>query len=283
MNANDIKIRCSALGKIMTEPQGGGSGLTEIQAARLGELTAKKFEGITSKQEEELQRLIAKRDAPPELSETCKKYLAELWVKIKYGREKDISNRYTTKGLLVEEDSLTLHSDYKDQLFVKNNYTYSNDYIQGTPDVIIRDLVNDNLEVLDIKSSWDIFTFFAVGVSVINKLYFYQLQGYMALTGAKKARLAYCLIDTPDALVNDEKRRLQWKMTVIDDSDPAYVEAAAALDHNMKYGDIPIEERVIEIEVARDDKAIAAIYERVKLCRAHIEKTYFSKLTPATI
>jgi hypothetical protein len=230
MNANEIKFRCSSLGNLMTES----------------------------------------RDKNDPISETTKTHLVEVFVSAKYGRNTDITNRYTTKGLMVEEDSLTLYSVFKNQFYKKNEERLGNDFITGTPDIIMPD------RIIDIKSSWDIFTFFRNNAKKLNKSYYWQLQGYMALTGRPQAKLAYCLIDTPETLINDEKRKLAYKMAVIDsDEDENYGTACLELDRLMRYGDIPREQRVIEIDIPRDDAAIARLYTRIIQCRDYMNSELF--------
>ena len=104
----------------------------------------------------------------------------------------------------------------------------------------------------------------------VNKGYYYQLMGYMALTGLKKAKLAYCLIDTPPQLVQDEKRRLSWQIGCIDDMSPEYLEACEEIDKSHDFSHIPQSERIVEFEIERDEEVIEAIYERVKQCRIYL-------------
>ena len=210
------------------------------------------------------------------LSESCKTHLVDLFVSAKYGRNTDVVTRYTTKGLMVEEDSLTLYSRFKKEFYMKNELRLSNDFITGCPDIIIRDIVKD------IKSSWDIYTFFRVHGKKLKQLYYWQMQGYMALTGAKYGVLAYCLIDTPDVLVQDEKRRLQYKMGVIDDQNKTFEAACEDLEKLMKYDDIPLHERVYEMPIERNDADIDRIYEQVKECRKYMNKNLF-KIQEAVI
>jgi hypothetical protein len=231
-SADDILFRCSALGQIMTEP----------------------------------------RSKSEVLSETCKNYLTQLYVEKYYGRTYDIENKFVSKGLLVEEDSLTLFSRNKGEVFIKNEKNFKNSFISGTPDVTPD---QRNGIVTDIKSSWNIFTFFQTRNDKLNKNYFWQLQGYCALTGAKSASLAYCLINTPAVLIADDIRRLQWKMNVIDDTDEIFQAAAAELEFTMLYDDIPLAERVNEIQFERSDADIERIYERVKQCRTYMNETFF--------
>ncbi|CAB4153058.1 hypothetical protein UFOVP606_40 [uncultured Caudovirales phage] len=211
------------------------------------------------------------------LSETCKSYLLEVYIKEKYGREKDIENRYLTKGLMVEEDSLTLYSRIKRKYFTKNENRYSNDFISGMPDAYDGNTIAESETIIDIKSSWDIFTFHKADNEELNENYYWQMQGYMALTGINNARLVYCLIDTPETILNDEQRRLAWKMGTISDESELALEAAEALRLKLTYLDIPLEERYFEIEIPKDEDAIKSIYLRVQACRDYINTNLFGK------
>lgn len=216
-----FKIRCSAIGQIMTE---------------------------------------ARSKSEP-LSETTKTYLLEWWVSEKYGRTKDISNKYIEKGLSVEEDSITLLSLNDRAMYLKNEQYYTDEHLSGTPDIVTAD------EVIDVKSAWDIFSFHKAKFGPINKAYWWQVQGYMALTGMQSARVVHCLVDTPPSLIEDEKRRLAYK---IGTDSPDLSEALEAIDKAMTFGDIPRAERVHTFTVTRDDAAIESIRARVKYCRAYL-------------
>jgi hypothetical protein len=201
-----------------------------------------------------------------ELSETAKNHLIECYVEKVYGREKDINNKFIEKGLAVEEDSLTLYSRIKKQAFFKNEETLSNDYIVGTPDIITAD------SVIDIKSSWDIFTFFASKTKKIDSGYYAQLQCYMTLAEKKKATLAYCLIDTPDGLIEDEKSRLFYKMNVVSRENETYLKACELLEKQLKFGDIPLSEKLFEFNFEYDANIVELIYYRVGLCREFLNR-----------
>ncbi len=212
--------------------------------------------------------MTAPRSKSEELSETCKTYLTEVYINERFGRRKEITSRYIEKGLAVEEDSITLYSRVKKVPFFKNEERFKNEYIIGTPDH-----VGDF--VLDIKSSWDIFTFVNTEQADLNKKYYWQLQGYMALTGKKEARLAYCLVNTPDQMIEDEKRKLAWKMGLIDaDSSPEYHKACEQIEKNSRYDDIPMAERIHEIVIPYDEAAIESLYKKVDACREYMAGTW---------
>lgn len=228
MNFSKTLFRCSSLGFLMTEPK--------------------------SKTET--------------LSETCKTHLIDVYVDNKYGRKEDISNKYIEKGLAVEEDSITLYSRIKKQFFAKNEEHLSNEWIKGTPDLYTGESIHKAETITDIKSSWDIYTFMRVLTKDINKMYYWQLQGYMDLSGAKSATLAYCLVDTPQQLIEDEKRKLMWKMGCATDESPLFKEACEELQRNMTFEDIPLHERLIEFQIERNEADIMKMHSRVEQCRS---------------
>ena len=217
-----LKIRCSAIGKIMTNA----------------------------------------RSKSEVLSKTCKSYLQELAIEEMYGIKKEFSSRYTDKGIEVERTSIDLVQDNCDFGFMyKNEEHFENDFLTGTPDVN-----TDNI-LLDVKSSYDATTFPWFEEEIPNKDYYYQLQGYMALCNKRKSVLAYCLVNTPYQIVEDEVRRAHWKEHLIDENEElrADVEARHNFDH------IPPEKRIKTFEVRYDKEVVKAIYERIKECRKYYE------------
>lgn len=199
----------------------------------------------------------AKKDL---LSKTATDYLDEIIIAHKYGREKDIMNKYMQKGLMMEDASITLLSEVTEKFYGKNEQFYENEYIQGTPDVV------DDV-VIDVKTSWDIFTFSSAEVT---RPYYWQLVGYMWLTGIHKAKLAYCLVNAPEELITDELRRLSWKMMMIDTQHPLYIEAEEKVRHNMVFDDIPAKERVKVFDVEFDVEEVEQLKEKIDICREYV-------------
>lgn len=156
----------------------------------------------------QLPQLMTKsRDKSSVLSETAKTLLREIWIKEMFGREKyDSYNKYTKKGLLVESDSMEMVHEATGDLYFKNEQMIANDYICGTPDAY------NKYRVIDIKSSWDIWTFAAVDEDKARKDYYHQLMGYMWLTERVEGRLIYVLSNTPEELIQDELYRLSFNL-----------------------------------------------------------------------
>lgn len=204
------------------------------------------------------------------LSETTKTYLREKYIFEKYKRSKFVESKYMTKGTEVEEESLTLLSIVTRKLYNKNEKLLWNDWIAGTPDTYEGDTIENAITIIDIKSSWDIFTFFASKEEKLNKMYYWQLQGYMWLTGAKVAQLAYCLINTPQKLVDDEIRKLSYKFMSVEELKLA----EENIIKNASYNDLSYEEKIHTITIDRNDDDIEKLKIKIEECRKYISEKY---------
>lgn len=288
INFDDYLFRCSSLGNLMT---GVSPNLTDRQKAELKRLSIKKESGnITDKQTVTLGSLIKKRDAKPELSQTVKNYLSDIHKAVFFGREYDIEGKYLDKGIQAEEKSITLYSEVSKRYFEKNREWYKNEYISGTPDNVQGGVIRD------IKTSWTFNSFPLHDTEVKNKGYYWQLQGYMELTGCKEAELLYCLVDTPFNLIEDELRRHDWKNNITDvggEVRPDMVDYVKRLIQNHIYTydglkefchqstnikiewfddftEIPAKYRVKRFTLEYDKEAISSLYEQIKLCREYL-------------
>jgi hypothetical protein len=199
------------------------------------------------------------------LSQTAKTYIEEEVLRAKYGINKTFSSRYTDKGNLVEDEAIEMAANALELGFLyKNHEHFSNDFLTGTPDVNTGDVL------LDVKSSWDATTFPFFATEIPTKDYYYQLQGYMELTGKTEALLVYCLVNTPADMIEDEIRRAHWAARLIDESQELRDEVLKrhSFDH------IPDNRRVKFYKVEKDEQVIAEIKERVELCREYFNTLY---------
>jgi hypothetical protein len=232
---DNYKFRCHALGKLMTAP----------------------------------------RDKKSAISKTTQKYLRQIWIQEIKKRTKDISNKYIEKGLQVEGLAITRYCLSANEYLDKNEQRIENQFIQGEPDVFHGDEIMKATIIVDAKACWDIFTFYDKQDEGIDKDYWWQLQGYMAITGAQKAILAYALEDTPQALVDQEKSRLKWSLGVIDPDGPdpvsrAYRDGCEAIDCLSTYEDLSDDERLFKQPVDRDEEAITELYAMVPFWRKYL-------------
>lgn len=203
------------------------------------------------------------------LSKTAKSHLIEIYIREKYGRRKDVQTKQMRKGVEVEDDAIELLAQSLGRPLSKNTERFYNEFITGHPDVL--DLTEAGLKVWDVKSSYDLFTFLGNIPDKLNSQYYWQLQSYMWLTGATESCIAYCLINTPFGIIEQEKKSLLYKMNVISEESPEYVLEAAKLELNMMFDDIDQKEKLLLFPVHRNDDDIELIKEKVAKARVFLE------------
>lgn len=232
---------------------------TAKQLATLAELEAKPK--LTEKQQATLLELQAKRDAKPSLSAGAKAYCKK-WLKFQlFGKKADLSNKYTEKGVTMEGDAIAMVCRVHGLgNVVKNEQRYENDWAEGTPDMLYS-------KVGDTKCSWAIDTFPLFDGSIPDKRYEWQVQTYMWLTGLQQAEVHYCLVSTPEALIDYEANKVARAAGYDEVEYELYEEVRTRLT----YDDIPEAYRIKTYQFDRDEVMIEQIKGQVELCRNYIE------------
>jgi len=204
--------------------------------------------------------MTAPRSKSEVLSQTAKSYIEELAKEHLFGIKKVFKSRYTDKGNEVEEQAIELTEDVLGfEFLTKNEKYFENDYIKGTPDVITTSLI------IDVKSSWSGETFPFFESELPNKDYYYQVMGYMWLTGKQNALISYCLVNTPENIVNDEIRRTAWGKYEIEPSEETIREVQSV--HNFSH--IPKDRRVKAFHVEYNEGVVNEMKTRIDECRKY--------------
>jgi hypothetical protein len=186
--------------------------------------------------------MTSARSKSAALSKTTESYLQEWYKEQIYGVRNELESKYIRKGIECEDESIEVYATAKGIDFVvKNSKRFSNDYATGEPDLII------DGKVVDIKTSWNCFTFPLFDDKIPNSDYYWQLQVYMDLLGLERAELAYILVNTP--------AEMQYS-----DSDMA------------DYTNLDLKYRVKTFEIDRNQEDIDRLYERVDECRKYLKK-----------
>jgi len=160
----DLLIRCSSIGKLMTEPKVK----TEV------------------------------------LSVGAKTYIRELARQDIFSVDIEASSKQMEKGLEVEPESIALLNRVRGLSLAKNTERRSNDWITGECDLFDAARRRGH----DLKSSWSVATFPIALEDCEDKLYEYQMRGYMWLWDADEWEVNYALVDTPEKLIGFEPLQL---------------------------------------------------------------------------
>ena len=103
-----------------------------------------------------------------------------------------------------------------------------------------------------------------------NKNYYWQMQGYMWLTGLNKSILAYCLVDSDLEVVEYDKFKKARELNVIDL--PEDIEQGIHMNHSPSQR-IPYDSiRVSQFPVALNKNDIEKLKERISDCREYMNQ-----------
>ena len=176
------------------------------------------------------------------LSVGAKTYIRELAAQEIFGVDFVVSSKAMEKGIEAEGDSIDLLNSVRGLSLVKNTDRRSNDFITGECDLFDASARRGH----DIKTSWSIATFPITVADCEDKLYEWQMRGYMALWDAEEWEVNYCLVDTPERLIAFEPMDLH------------------VVSH------LPEWMRVTTWTIKRDLEKEAAIFEKVKAANEYL-------------
>lgn len=160
-------------------------------------------------------------------------------------------NKYTEKGIALEERAIKLSGRKRGLPLKKNTERRENDWITGECDIY----VPSRRLIIDTKCSWDIGShpFFADEAEEKAKKAGYdaQMQGYMWLWDCSEAKIDFVLLPTPyDQLSSyDDPNR--------------YIDLVEQ---------IPQEKRITTVTIKRDEKVIEKIKERVEIAQEYYQQ-----------
>jgi hypothetical protein len=196
--------------------------------------------------------MVSSRSKDGGLSETAKSYIKSIAKQDYFGYTTELNNKYVTKGIQCEEQSIELLNDVLFTNYEKNTERKTTELLTGECDIYTPELI------IDIKTSWSFDTFPATPSDINIKDYEYQLRGYMFLYNVDRAALAYCMVNTPSDLIGYESEEL----------------------HRVR--DTPIQSLVTMLTIERDyqleqemlERSVAAIYYYQQYINQIHEKKY---------
>lgn len=282
INFEKLLFRCHALGKINGEYK---NKFTATDQKNYDDWINRPANSSTEKgkrtenMERDLALLIAKKNAKPELPDTCTSYLKEIYEKVVHGYQKEVSTKQIEKGLRSEQSGLTM---LQNTLFnrrivpiLKNEEERKNSFIIGSCDTYLPNIVPD------IKNCWDWFTF---NNADLTPLYFSQLQGYGNLWNAEKLILFFCLCNMTETQFLDEERKLLWRGDENNpdgfgtNENPDYLRACEKFRDEYNFERFPIYERFKVFQFDYDQSFISKTEKRIVECREWLQSYHESKL-----
>lgn len=310
LDFSNYTFRCHSLGYLMTEPQEGDPYkkwqdsvnkikeekekfeekllkysdklLTLKEGTKGRENEEFKIEKLKKEFSEKLYELKAKESEFASkkndivLSKTTISYLISVYIQEKYGRKKEIDNKYLQKGLGVEKKSESLIADVHDSFYDHNTERKFNDFVNGECDIFD----SDNKRTLDGKANWNLHTFFSKKLEDLKPIYKWQGIGYMSLWKVKKHVVCNTLINTPEGIIEDEYRRALYSIGSNLKDTELYERMKENIRKNNIFDDIPEKERIYEVETEWDESEYERLCKRISQCREWLNefaiKDFFS-------
>ena len=134
------------------------------------------------------------------LSVGAKTYIRELAAQEIFGVDFVVLSKAIEKGVECEDDSILLLNKVRGLSLKKNAERKTNDFITGECDLYDAERKRGH----DLKSSWSAKTFPGWVVDCEDKLYEWQMRGYLLLWDADEWEVNYALVDTPERLIGFE-------------------------------------------------------------------------------
>lgn len=145
-----------------------------------------------------------KTKAEGPLSVGAKTYIRELAQQEIFGVVFEFSSKETQKGIEVEDQSIALLNRVRGLSLQKNTERKTNGLITGECDLYDAARKRGH----DLKSSWSAKTFPGWTKDCEDKLYEWQMRGYMWLWDADEWEVNFVLLDTPERLIGFEPLQL---------------------------------------------------------------------------
>lgn len=244
INWDSVKFRASSWGNLLSEPQSKA----DKEAGKLGV--------------------------------TCQKELIKIYNWVKYGRKVELSGKQIEKGNVCEPESINLYSMVEGVIYEKNEHQLENDWFTGHPDLYLGTDIYNADEIDDIKTRWSIESFMPKLIEKVDAGEIAQMNVYYSLTNAPKGAIVNTLVSAPDYMVEEAKYYALKKLNVATEYSIEAIPAMMEVELNMRFEDIPMQERVIKTPVDRDDELIEKMKSKVPIFRqwlADFEKKHKSQ------
>lgn len=132
------------------------------------------------------------------LSQTAKSYIIQKAKEDFFEYRSELNNKYITKGLAQEQDSIDLLNLVRLEDYKKYEHRAENEWLTGSCDIITENII------IDIKTSWSLDTFPATSYE-LKDLNDYEWQGraYMWLYDRPYFELCYVMVTTAPEIMGE--------------------------------------------------------------------------------
>lgn len=248
--------------------------ITEKQQEIYDEWLIKGRENLTDNQKDKFDRYdyaIKNKDDYSKLSEGCITELKNIYVYEKYNKRVTGSSKdfviSMLNGTLSEGKSLEMLSDFDGVEYKVNKNLIQNRYLKGKIDAYVGNSIKKAKKVVDIKTVANMQSLLSHTLNKKQQDYYWQIMGYLAITGAEVGEICYCCVTYPQEIILEEIRRYKMRVSGLSLPKNEIEKAIEQIRNDLTFDEIPPSERIIRIQVERNEQDIKLISEKVKMCR----------------
>jgi hypothetical protein len=202
------------------------------------------------------------------VNDTAKQILATLFAREVHGKSTISSAAAVNplqRGTFSESDGISLLSQLDGIEYTKNDELFENKFIKGVPDVFYGE--GKKKVVIDVKCPLDMASFLLKANHFKDHQYEWQMQGYLWITGSMYGEIAYCLVNTPQHIIDLQKSKIINNARLSGRLNDNTYRAAENLQQSLTYDDIPIDKRVIRYKVHFSKDKVERIKKSVLMAR----------------
>ena len=145
-----------------------------------------------------LGKLMANDRSGKNMGQTAKSYIIQKAKEDFFEYRSELNNKYITKGLAQEQDSINLLNLVRLEDYKKNEERVENEWLSGCCDIIT------DTSIIDIKTSWSLDTFPATTYELKDTSdYEWQGRAYMWLYDMPSFELCYVMVSTAPELLGE--------------------------------------------------------------------------------
>lgn len=222
MQIQDFRVNCSSIHSLLSNPM-GNTPVSEKDLKRLFDLLGKDYEELSEAQKNTAREIMLSEInyEPSRLSDTTMSELVSSYAYQFFGKMKlskgNTSPKQLEKGRICEKEGISILSKIDGMEYVKNEEVFTNKWLIGIPDIVVKNNRGKIVKIIDIKISYDLpshLLSLSKKESAANTL---EMMGYMDLTKCMNGEIVHILTNFPESMIKEESNQDALKSMVFDD------------------------------------------------------------------
>ena len=220
----------------------------------------------TETKQAEIDKLIYKKDAKPELSKGAKTAVVKIFKETVLNCNRmPLETLPIMKGLECEDLAIERLSRFIGTKLVKNMRVYKDEFGVGTPDCLIKGKVGFDTKV---SSTYETFPLFE---DKIDTDYYWQDVRYMMLTGVKEWYTVYSLENHPENVIKKLAKQMWYKSGNEGEVSESFIQQVREF---YNYDHLPNEQRLRFFKVELKDEDVQKVKKHYELANEYYQSLF---------